>query len=231
MPQQLLAIWEKGVILDVALEQFCDDKILLERNQIFLNQNKLNKTPELQKPLIQLQLTGKLFSDMAAINSKLSSNLFEKILGGKLIALGYKSPINSDFPSIIPLHMWPPKEKNISESSISRNGITFLAVRIVEKSVLLEFQDLDKSKIELPKLNIVDKTTGRPSQEKDLVRAFEWMLKNNRVDKTRSLKAHMPEIDFALSKVECGSTIGDLNYKTINRHLGKLFKQFKKSQN
>jgi hypothetical protein len=127
--------------------------------------------------------------------------------------------------------MWPPKEKNISESSISRNGLTFLAVRIIKKSALPKFQDMEKSKTKLPKPNITDKITGRPSQKKDLIRAFEWMVKNNRVDKAKNLKAHMAEIDFALEKTGCDSLGGELNYKTIHRHLGEIFIQYKKSQN
>ncbi len=141
--------------------------------------------------------------------------------------------MSAELPSAIPLHMWPPKEINLEDSSISGKGFEFVEVRIIKNPIS------DKSvkkptaqKIKLPAPRIIEKAVGRPSHKNDLILALEWMIKNKRVDINKSLKAHMDELNIALAQINPNSKyIGNLNYKTINRHLGERFNKYRKSQN
>lgn len=242
-PQELLNFWKKGATLWVALFQFTDSEI---REEYFTleekGENELKHTLDTiygktaSKGLLELT---KAIQHRTAINNvcdKLKRNLLEKILSDQLIGLGYEPPIKStDAAQIIPLHVWPQKinEINWADSSISMHGINFLNIRIIKKTALSKLENKSgAAKTKLSKPNIIDKSAGRPSQEDDLNKAFDWMIKNKRANNKNSLKAHMHELNIALAQVNPNSKyIGRLNYKTVNRHLGGRFSQYKKSQN
>jgi hypothetical protein len=236
-------IWKKGKTLWAALFHFTDSEI---REEYFTleekGKNEIKHTVDtiygkaVSKGLLEL---SEAIQHRTAINNicdKLKRNLLEKILSEELIGLGYERPIKStDNAQIIPLHVWPQKinEINWADSSISTHGIDFLNIRIIKKSALPKLENKSGvAKTKLPKPNIIDKSAGRPSQEDDLNKAFDWMIKNKRANNKNSLKAHMDELNIALAQVNPNSKyIGKLNYKTVNRHLGERFSQYKKSQN
>ena len=223
-PEQLLKFWEKGQPLNEALIRFASSEIKYFPQQY--NSDQLTPT--------NFIAMLKNITDATEYEMKLKTNLFNKIKNGDLIAVGYEPPMkSSDYPIIIPLHVWDNAEINRKKSSIAGNGLNFLSVRIIKKSISEKINKKSNTpKIKLPAPNIVEKLVGRPSQKKDLINTFEWMIKNNRIDKSKSLKAHESELNLALERVNPNSKyIGHLNYKTINRHLGARFNQYKKSQN
>jgi len=154
-------------------------------------------------------------------------NLSNKILSEKLIAIGYKSPIESDDLTIIPHHMWPPDKVDIDNSSISANNIEYVRVRIIrkpriKKSVIKPASD--KKEIDLSDIEIKANRAGRPSIKELLVEAYEYLEAKGLIDYDKTFKAHVPFIQQTVLIIhpEITSTVG-MSYKTISRHLSKRF--------
>lgn len=136
-------------------------------------------------------------SQRKSVGSELEYDLSNKVICGNLIAIGYKLPIQSDFPALIPLHMWPPKELNRAESAISANGIDFVRVRIIRKPKIKTTKNYDnneKQKIAAPKIKIEDKKVGRPSKQDKIIEAYIHLRDKGDVNYSKTFKSHTKPI-------------------------------------
>lgn len=233
--QELLEFWKKGKTLWAALCEFGSREIWKEYPQ-----NPEMKSAELPSSFSAVLLTtldqlGKI-NDASlkrqAVIGKLQKDLYAKIHHGDLIAVGHK--ISAELPSSIPLHMWPPKEINLADSSISGKGFEFVEVRIIAKTNLPKLatpQKLITPVItSLPKIAIKDKPVGRPTHRDKIIAAYQWLKKNGHLDYSKTLKAHTDIIQkTVLHLFQEIKTIDGMEYEAIRRIVMPLFKEDKKT--
>ncbi|MFM9889020.1 MAG: hypothetical protein ACKVOE_00025 [Rickettsiales bacterium] len=234
-PQELLEYWKKGKTLWAALCEFGNREIWKEYPQ-----NPEIKSAELPSSFSAVLLTtldqlGKINDTSLkrqAVIGKLQKDLYAKIQQGDLIAVGHK--ISAELPSAIPLHMWPPKEINLTDSAISGKGFEFVEVRIIAKTNLPKLaapQKLIAPVITpLPKLAVKDKPVGRPTHRDKIIAAYQWLKKNNQIDYLKYLKSHTEIIQKAVMHLFPEiKTINGMDHEAIRRILMPLFKEDKKS--
>jgi len=191
-------------------------------------ENRINKTPDTLLEGIGEALTtytkSKIesetyYSQVETAKNNMQNNLYDKIISGKLIAIGYKAPIKSDFPILIPPHMWPPENTDIDKSSISANGIDFVRVRIIKKSA---FKNSNKENHK--KIKIEDKPIGRPSIQNEIINAYEYLKKEGNIDYSKALKSHTALIQKTVQNAspEIKGTKG-MAHEAIRRAVSKRF--------
>lgn len=205
-PQELLNFWKKGKTFNEALSQFTDLQIRQEYGAIQLNSKQENiiasnaKISELVTDFLTIISESNEFSQKREnVLNKLKSNLLDKIKTEKLIGLGYEAPIKySDDPKIIPLHIWPYKisEINWDESSISKDGITFLKIKLIKK--LNSKNTIPEPIKELPDLEIQDKKTGRPSHVDKIIFIYGRLKDENKINYQKPLKWNITLIRQAI---------------------------------
>jgi len=197
-PELLLEIWKKGKTLNQSIYQFTDAEILSEHENIELKFKEFNSKnlQELLSDIAQGVTQLNQFSTKVKDSfEKIKRNLLNIIISEKLIGLGYEAPVkSSDYPKIIPLHIWPLKinEINWDDSSISRNGIEFLNIRIIKKSALNN--KISKKEKTLPKTKIVDKKPGRPTIKNKIIAAYTLLKKEEKIDYLKNFKSHTESI-------------------------------------
>ena len=232
-PEQLLNIWKEGETLDDAIWEFCDSKYINEYPE---NHPKIgiksNKTPDTLLDGISEVLAAytkskmgmdKYYAQIKTSKNNMKNNLYDKIINSKLIAIGYEMPIKSDFPILIPSHMWPPENADIDKSSISANGIDFVRVRIIKKS---SFKNSKKETQK--KIRIEDKPIGRPSLKCEIINAYEYLKKEGHIDYSKTLKSHTVLIQKTVQGLspEIKDTNG-MAHEAIRRAVTKRFQDDK----
>lgn|GEM_PF-2637944 len=241
-PQELLNFWKKGKDLYSALYEFTDLAIRQEceeleskrniRSQILLENVSSEISNILTEGIIGINQAIHLNNEIDNARIKLKWDLSNKIIAEKLIGLGYEAPVKStDYPKIIPLHIWPQKinEINWENSSISQNGIQFLNIRIIKK-IASSKNKIDK-KIMLPKIEVKDKKIGRPSIKAKIITAYEWLKRENKIDYSQTLKAHTELIQKTVQKLfpEIKTAKG-MEYEAMRRAIGTVFQEDRTSK-
>lgn len=231
-PQELENFWQKGKTLYAALYEFTAPEIRREYNDLELKRNNQNRNllgnsglPSFSANLSNLSETILLNSQIDIVRDKLKWDLLNKIISGKLIGLGYETPVkSSDKPQIIPLHIWPQKIKEINweDFSFSKNGINFLNIRIIKK--LPAKKPIPDKKITLP--IIENKKTGRPSRKKEIISAYEDLKKSGRIDYSMPLKSHTELIQKNVQKLYPEiKDIKGMKHEAIRRYIGSRFQE------
>ena len=171
----------------------------------------------------QLNEINQYSKQKQAAQNELWDNLFNKIIRGSLIAIGFKLPDPANFPDFIPLHMWPPENTDIDKSSISANNIEYSRVRIIKKSALNKkaapIQKLP------PNISVKDKKIGRPSLKIEIIAAYEYLKKHGRIDYSKFLKSHTEIVHETVMQLfpEITSVLG-MEHEAIRRAVGDRFK-------
>lgn len=236
-PQELENFWKKGKTLDASLYEFTAPEIRREYDALALKRNNQNKNLlenrnnlNFSASLSNLSDTVFLNSQIDAVCDKLKWNLLDIILSEKLIGLGYEAPIkSSDKPQIIPLHIWPQKIKEINwdDSSILKNGVQFLNIRIIKK-IPVKKSISDKGII-LPKAE--KKKIGRPSRKKEIIAAYEDLKKSDRIDYSIPLKSHTELIQKNVQKLFPEiKDIAGMKHEAMRRYIGERFQKDKNSK-
>ena len=239
-PELLLDIWQKGKTLDKAALEYADNEIR-EKYITVLNDKSHLSGNELNQSIFGHGFTDGFINIVAGVGkiqnhsyrktdaeNNLYKNLFEKITSGELIAVGFKYPVESDCPVLIPAHMWPPENKNINTSSISAHGINFVRIRINKIHELKKEAKLIEAKIDIPKHKIKPKKVGRPSSRDKILKAYELLDKDGQIDPSKPLKDHYPAIRETI-KFLYPDIKSDKNFKNevIRKTIAPLF-NFKK---
>lgn len=239
-PEELLALWKKGKSLWEAFSEFCDQKYIDEYNQINSEQKSDNKPPPqgILDALNQISQewqknTVNSLSREKAINN-LINNLFKKIAQKKLMVIGYKVPINSDFPTLIPDYMLPPENIDINKSSISAHDISFVKIRIIKSNLLSKIK-IKKQKVISENREVdfslnkkVRKPSGRPSIRDKIKTAYEELEKLGKIDYSSDLKSHTEIIQKMVIKLnpEIQNNKG-MDHEVIRLTVGKDFQSEK----
>jgi hypothetical protein len=196
-PEQLLDFWKKGKTLKEAVLFFFDRK--------YKNQELSNKPNEYSLPglIDNLNKLAKISLEKNSISHKLKEDLCKKVNKGHLLMIGYESPVkSSDFPVLIPLHVCVPLNMDLNESSISGNGLNFLSVRIVRKSIIKKAGIISaKKEIDLPKYKIEKKKIGRPSIRKYIIEAYNRLDKDGQINPKMSINSHYEPIRSVVKKL------------------------------
>ena len=181
---------KKGKTLNAAIWEYCDQIYINEYEQINLEKYDFdNKLPDnnLQGVIGNFLQTfteiDRRTKKKEAAFEKLLWNLLNKILSEKLIGLGVEAPVkSSDYPKIIPLHIWPHKinEINWDDSSISLNGVQFLNIRLIKELNIKK--EISPSIPALPEIKIKDKKNGRPTHADKINDTYELLKKENKID-------------------------------------------------
>lgn len=233
-PQELENFWKKGKTLYASLYQFTAPEILQEYNDLELklknhthNRGDIKNSilPTLSAGLADLSNLVFLQSQIETIRDKLKWDLLNIILSEKLIGIGYETPVkSSDKPQIIPLHIWPQKIKEINwdDSSILKNGVQFLNIRIIKK-LPAKKSTTDKGII-LPKAE--KKKVGRPSRKKEIIAAYEDLKKAGLIDYSIPLKSHTELIQKNIQKLFPEiKEIKGMKHEVIRRYIGDRFQE------
>ena len=233
-PELLLDIWKKGKTLDKAALEYADNEIR-EKYIAVLNDKSHISENELNQSIFGNAFVDGLINILGGMGkaqnhahqkqdaeTKLYTNLFEKITAGQLIALGFKYPVQSDYPVLIPAHMWPPENKDINTSSISAHGINFVRIRINKNHELRN--ELKGAEINIPKYEIKSKKVGRPSSRDKILEAYELLDKDGQIDPSKPLKDHYPAIRNTI-KFLYPDIKSDKNFKNevIRKTIAPLF--------
>lgn len=234
-PEQLLNIWKKGEFLNDAVWSFTDNKIRQEYDNINIRKKEPIKGKlNIDKSNSWLEIVGNSLQEyqkvhfnsqqIKEIENKLYNNLYGKITKGNLVAVGYKLPIKSDFPDLIPPYMWPPKNIDINKSDISAHNINFTKVKIIKKSAINKITNNSNKKEILSKVKIEDKKVGRPSIKGKIISAYNYLKENNKIDYSKTLKSHTEIIQEAVMQLYPEiKTIKGMAYEAIRRTTSDLF--------
>lgn len=228
--QLLLNVWRKGKPLNEAIWKFCDKNYIEQYNQIGIKEPNYNEKTALESLAIGLQQLSSYSTQSTIAKEKLYKDLYEKIINGGLIAIGFKSPIKSEFPILIPLHMWSPETIDINKSAISANNIGFVRVRIIKESAFEQIKNKQVLKKEFSLPEIKDQKTGRPSLKKEIIAAYVYLKETNQIDYLKPLKAHTELIQQTVQKLnpEIKDTRG-MKHEAIRRIISHLFKADKEN--
>lgn len=237
-PQELLEFWKKGKSLYSALFIWTDSLIRKEYESLFSKRQNENKRifkdgdvlPSLALTLLDANNAMQLNSQIEQAVEKLKYDLLNKAISEKLFLFGYEAPVkSSDTPQIIPLHVIPQKisEINWQESSFQKNGIQFLNIRVINK--LPQNKLIKKKSVTPPKLNIP--RIGRPSRQKEIIKAYEDLKADGYINYLAPLKSHTELIQKTVQKLfpEITDTKG-MAYEAIRRYIGVAFQKDKNSK-
>ena len=243
-PEDLLKLWKEGETLYASLFVYTDESLREKSNTSIKEFENQSKAISKDHPHGALSVTDVLntFKDTFAnyqgyqsANNELKRNLLSKLQLEKVIGLGFEAPIKpSSQPTIIPIHILPNKIYGFdwSESSFSLNGIEFLNIRLIKYSLLKTSKRIPnkKTKITLPKTEIKSNSGGRPTNKETIIKAYELLKSEERIDFTTTLKPHNELIQETIRQLD-KSIQGETNisYKTIYSHLSKRFKADKES--
>lgn len=238
-PEQLLEFWKEGIALGNAAWIFADEKLQTEYKNAHSEINYKNNATEIPKGLINLlenvskemEKANQLSKQKEIVNNSLWNNLYQRIISGNLIAAGYKFPIESDYPTLIPVHMWPPDNIDAVKSAISANEIKYVRVRIIKKSALDIFQEIPtKNEKQLPKYKLQKKKAGRPSIGDAIVEAYHMLDKDGQIDITLPLSSHYEAIRDVVSKSRPDlSDDTGMKDEAIRKRVAEFFNAKKKS--
>lgn len=234
-PQQLLKIWQKGKTLNNAVWAYCDKKYI-DAFSVKLPKTasgKIEDTGSFMGNLIEVagsfaetQMKQKEhFTKKEAARNNLKNNLYDKITNGELIAVGYEVPVQSNFPTSIPLHMWPPEEADMGESSISANERDFIRVRIIQKAEIEKIISPKKEQEVIPKYE----KRGRPTVKNALNQIYAEMKADDSMDYSTNLKENLTEIKVRFRRKHPFLNDGNVEYSAVNDHLGDRYKIDKKA--
>ena len=239
-PQQSLNYWQNAKPLADSMWEFCDSDIrnvipqsvqdgYREMRSTGINEsyidaiaNECNSSAELN---IYSQQIDSQINDML-------KNVYEKINSGDLIAFGFQYPIESEFPTPIPLHMWPPEDEDIEKSAIDSNGFKYVNIRIIQKAKAKEikFGANENEEIVQPEIIVHDKKVGRPSLKKEILEAYERLKNESKIDYSKSLKSHTELIQKTVQVMHPKIIeIVGMQYEAIRRTLSERFKADKNS--
>lgn len=237
-PQELLEFWKKGKPLHSALFVWTDS-FIREEHKNLTGRRKTENRPTFNdaeafasvgRSLLDMSNLIQLNSQIEQAVEKLKYDLLSKTISERLFLLGYEAPVkSSDMPQIIPLHVIPQKigEINWEESSFQKNGIQFLNIRAINK---LPRNKLVKKKIVAPpKLNTPK--IGRPSRQKEIIKAYDDLKADGYIDYSAPLKSHTELIQKTVQKLfpEITDTKG-MAHEAIRRCIGNTFQKDKNSK-
>ncbi len=234
--EDLLDLWKNGKTLYAASHDYTNYELKKAYRHHLSELNSENKEI-LEGKRFE---TGGIANIFLSYNNSLSLNralenaqndlkwdLLNNILSEKLIGVGYEAPIKtSDYPQIIPLHVWPRriKEINWDESSFSKDNIGFLNIRVIKRRNL-KISTKRKKFSEITKTEILDKKPGRPSLRAEIIQAYEHLKARGVIDYTKSLKSHTKLIQEAVWALHPEITsIEGMQYEAIRRALSVRFK-------
>lgn len=244
-PEQLLRAWEKGKSLDEAVWQYSDYNVRKKYENINVKINWDDQSlPRIGATrLIEVsQILGKIGElskqsiQRKSAKGELWDNIFCKLSRRHLIAVGYKFPIESDFPTLIPLYMWPPENRDEADSSISSLGRKYIRVRIIRKAALQNIlKNWEKERIQLSKYEAEKKKPGRPSISDKIIDAFYALIKNGQIDPKIPLNSHYPAIRDAIKLlypelINKKGEIDGMRDEAIRKWVSPIFNEIKKSQ-
>jgi hypothetical protein len=234
-PQQSLANWQSGKRLEEAVWEFCDPEI---RNVIpqtvqnaYWEWRKMGNSESYNEAIADecdSYAEFELYSQQ--VDSEISDmlqNVYEKIISGELIAFGFQFPIESEFPSQIPIYMWPPDFEDRDKSEIESNGIKFVKIRIIESSFLNQLKNIPNLEIE----EIKDKPVGRPSKRQKIIDAYLVLKQDEKIDYSKTFKSHIQAIRDTVRYLNPNlENDKGLGAEAIRRTVKPLFDQEKEDQ-
>lgn len=226
--QDLVKFWQNGKPINKAIWAYCDKELLTQYSQIRLPDNSANNDYSIQKAAQNLLNVSRYQSDQKSALTKLYVNLSEKILSAKLIAIGYKSPIETDYPNLIPHHMWPPETVDLDKSSISANDIEYVRVRIIKppriKTGGEKKHPKNKGEIVLHDTELPNKPVGRPSIRPLIIEAYEFLKERGKIDYSKSLRLHTELIQKTVHILHPEITsVAGMQMEAIRRTLRERF--------
>lgn len=225
-PQELMKLWREGRTLYKACFDFGDAEFIdalpkwkesrplkntVSKDVIGILADGIQRIAQAHSEVEKFRQASQLARD------RLINNLFQKITSGELLAVGYESPIKSDFPVYVPIYMWPPESIDVEKSIISAHGKTFIKVKIVK----LETQTTPKNT--LPDVKVQSEKVGRPSVGDQIISAFRELEKAGRINYSKSFQAHHQLLMETVLAIH-GLSVSE---KTLYKYLGKLFRDKK----
>lgn len=231
-PEKLLSLWKKGISLDEAVWQYTDNKIREKYENITVETEWDDQSfPQdgADREAAAARILGKLRKSVfQSINKEAGKkemwdNLFDKLSDDQLIGLGHATPVKSNHPTLIPLHMWPPEKTNAVKSSVSAHGIEYVRVRIIRKSAANKI--IEQKKSSPPNITVKDKKVGRPSLKSKIISAYDHLWSKGRIDLNCTLKSHSELIQQTVMQLfpEITNVTG-LGHEAIRRAAGERFK-------
>lgn len=212
------ALWESGLTLWEALFEFGEPETAKQYAA------HLRSTPGIRAmdAIMEAIQAGKIedafkgASDTLKIGTqlqeKLERDLFDKLIKGDVVALGYAIPRAPDDPlRRIPTEAWNGKV-DIHAGTASANGLEFTAIRVVHP----EAREAATQDIRAP---------GRPSRQSQIVAAFKALDAAGQIDRSQSTRSHFPEIRAQVKQMypEDADNEKGLGDKALYNIVGPLF--------
>ncbi len=211
-------LWESGLTLWQALFELGDPATAKQYT------DHLRSTPgnRAMNAIIDAIEAGKIEDGFASaskslkigtrLQEKLERDLFNKLIKGDLVALGYALPRAPDDPlRRIPAEAWKGKV-DIHAGTASANGLEFTAIRILRP----EAREAATEDIRAP---------GRPSRQSQIVAAFKALDDAGQIDRNQSTRSHFTAIRAQVKRMfpEEADNEKGLGDKALYKIVGPLF--------
>lgn len=221
-PELLLEMWREGKTLEKAIWEYSSEKYRKNYPRLpeYSSRDKIKDTPlgemfsEALKHLNDINQSHRNYeAESASAIEDMQADVFNKVINGKLLAIGYEYPPQSDFPVIVPLYMWPPESLNTEDSSIVAHELKFVRVRIIKQS-----KANSPKKVKLPNLTPKPKKGGRPTIRSKIKAAYITLEENGKIhsDEPLSIYTEMIQEMVRIMYPETASNKG-MGQETIRR--------------
>jgi hypothetical protein len=232
-----VALWNNGIDLDAAAYQFGSPELKDALNQVRAAMGAPKEetsdalTVGTDAPWLEVLAVGmaKIQPAVAALNdfgdawSRLRKHLIRAISLGHVVPVGFALPRTpGDTPISVPIDLWS-RTIDWKASSVSGNGLEFVAVRVVSdqtaRALMAEIDGAFSPKLK-PNL-------GRPSVQREIFDAYISLKEQGLLDFSSSMACHYDLFRDWLCKQfpENSGQYGNLSNETIRRVISAEFKK------
>lgn len=215
-----LAIFEKGLPLELSLTKFGHPDLVAEYNSVppvFTLELMLETMKGIAEKNAKAAERQRELIEQSQARNDLRNRLEKQVAGytckGYLIATGFALPRKpQDYPEIIPVSLFDPRQRYVdwAKSEVKGNGLHFVESRLTVKK-------------KQPVLEI--KRPGRPSSSKAIEAAFYKLVSEGSIQTSESLLSHFPLIRFKVQEMypEFRNSDKGLSDKALYNALSKAF--------